>query len=47
MFYRFFSKEQPSDLVIIAQAITMKMPLISDDKKFPPYRSEGLELIEN
>ena len=37
----------PSDHVIIAQAITMKMPLISDDNKFPPYRKEGLELIEN
>ena len=37
----------PSDHVIIAQAITMKMPLISDDKKFSTYRNEGLELIEN
>ena len=37
----------PSDHVIIAQAITMKMPLISDDNKVPPYRKEGLELIEN
>ena len=37
-----------SDHIIIAQAITMKkMPLISDDNKFPPYRKEGLELIEN
>ena len=36
-----------SDHVIIAQAITMKMPLISDDNKFSPYRKEGLELIEN
>ena len=37
----------PSDHVIIAQAITMKMPLISDDNRFPEYRNEGLELIEN
>lgn len=38
----------PSDHVIIAQAITtIQMPLISDDNKFPPYRKEGLELIEN
>lgn len=37
----------PSDHVIIAQAITMKMPLISDDNRFPDYRNEGLELIEN
>lgn len=37
----------PSDHVIISQAIAMKMPLISDDKRFPDYRKEGLELIEN
>ena len=37
----------PSDHVIIAQAITMKMPLISDDNRFPDYRKEGLDLIEN
>lgn len=37
----------PSDHVIIAQAITMKIPLISDDDKFPFYRNQGLELIEN
>ena len=37
----------PSDHVIIAQAISMKMPLISDDNRFPEYRNEGLELIEN
>ena len=37
----------PSDHVIIAQAMAMKMPLISDDNRFPKYREEGLELIEN
>lgn len=37
----------PSDHVIISQAIAMKMPLISDDNRFPEYRKEGLELIEN
>ena len=37
----------PSDHVIISQAITMKMPLISDDNRFPEYRKEGLELIKN
>ena len=37
----------PSDHVIIAQAMAMKMPLISDDNRFPEYRNEGLELIEN
>lgn len=37
----------PSDHVIISQAIAMKMPVISDDTRFPEYRKEGLELIEN
>ena len=37
----------PSDHVIIAQAITMRLPLISSDRKFPFYRSQGLELIYN
>lgn len=37
----------PSDHVIISQAIAMKMPLISDDNRFSEYRREGLELIEN
>ena len=37
----------PSDHVIIAQAITMRMPLISSDRKFPFYRSQGLDLIYN
>ena len=35
----------PNDRLIIAQAITEKMPLISSDKKFPKYRKMGLELI--
>ena len=35
----------PSDRLIIAQAITEKIPLISSDKKFPKYRKMGLELI--
>lgn len=37
----------PSDHMIIAQAITNDIPLISDDNKFPFYREQGLELIEN
>jgi len=37
----------PSDRLIIAQAITEKMPLISSDKKFPKYRKMGLNLIVN
>jgi PIN domain nuclease of toxin-antitoxin system len=35
----------PSDRLIIAQALTEKMPLISSDKKFPKYRKMGLDLI--
>ena len=37
----------PFDRVIIAQAITERIPLISSDKKFPKYRKMGLELIFN
>ena len=37
----------PSDHVIIAQAITMKLPLISSDHKFPFYRNQGLDLVYN
>lgn len=37
----------PSDHLIIAHAITNGIPLISDDSKFPFYRKQGLELIEN
>ena len=37
----------PNDRLIIAQAITEKIPLISSDKKFPKYRKQGLELIVN
>jgi len=37
----------PSDHLIIAHAITNRIPLISADLKFKFYRSQGLELIEN
>ena len=37
----------PSDHVIISQAITMRMPLISSDGKFEFYRNQGLDLIIN
>ena len=37
----------PSDRLIIAQAITEKLPLISSDKKFPKYRKQGLCFIPN
>ena len=37
----------PSDHVIISQAITEKLPLISSDLKFPKYENQGLNLIMN
>jgi len=37
----------PSDRLIIAQAITEKIPLISSDKQFPKYRRYGLNFIPN
>lgn len=39
--------KDPSDHVIISHAITLGMPLISSDKKFPFYKKQGLDLIEN
>ena len=37
----------PYDHIIIAQAISHKMTLVSSDTKFPFYRKQGLDLIEN
>lgn len=37
----------PVDHFIIAQAIAHRMTLISSDTKFPFYRNQGLELVEN
>lgn len=37
----------PSDHLIIAQAITEKMPLISSDHKFDFYRPQGLNYVCN
>jgi len=37
----------PNDRLIISQAITEKIPLISSDTKFPKYTKLGLELIPN
>lgn len=37
----------PSDHLIISHALCNGIPLISDDDKFPFYRKQGLELIEN
>jgi PIN domain nuclease of toxin-antitoxin system len=37
----------PSDRLIISQALTERMTLISGDTKFPKYRKQGLQLITN
>ncbi|MDR0835908.1 MAG: type II toxin-antitoxin system VapC family toxin [Tannerella sp.] len=37
----------PSDRLIIAQAITEKLPLISSDRKFEHYRKQKLNFIYN
>ena len=37
----------PSDRLIIAQALTENIPVISSDTKFPKYRKQGLNLIFN
>ena len=39
--------KDPSDHVIIAQAITEQIPLISSDTRFPFYEKQGLKLIRN
>ena len=39
--------KDPSDHIIICQAITNRMPLISSDHKFLFYKNQGLDLIYN
>ena len=39
--------KDPFDRLIIAQAISDKIPLISSDHKFPQYEKEGLSFIFN
>lgn len=39
--------KDPFDHIIIAQAISHKMTLVSTDTKFPFYRKQGLRLVEN
>lgn len=39
--------KDPSDHMIIAQAITEHLPLISSDSRFLFYRNQGLDLIFN
>ena len=43
----FKEHNDPSDRLIIAQAITEGIPLISSDKIFKKYKSKGLDLILN
>lgn len=37
----------PSDHVIISHAMTLGIPLVSSDRKFPFYCNQGLDLITN
>ena len=39
--------KDPSDHVIISHAITLQLPLISCDTRFPFYKKQGLDLIFN
>ena len=39
--------KDPSDHVIISHAITLGLPLISNDSRFDLYRKQGLQLIFN
>ena len=39
--------KDPNDHLIIAQAISHRMTLVSSDTKFAFYRDQGLQLIEN
>ena len=39
--------KDPSDHIIIAQAITERIPLISSDTRFDFYKNQGLDFIFN
>jgi PIN domain nuclease of toxin-antitoxin system len=39
--------KDPTDHIIIAQAITNKMPVISSDTQFRHYKGQGLSLVFN
>ena len=39
--------KDPADHIIIAQAITNKMPVISSDSEFRHYKKQGLNLVFN
>ncbi|GAB6012152.1 type II toxin-antitoxin system VapC family toxin [Viscerimonas tarda] len=42
-----YGHKDPNDHIIIAQAISDKIPLISSDTKFKHYTSQGLNFIFN
>ena len=44
---RLLLHKDPYDHIIIAQALSHRMTLVSSDKKFPFYRRQGLQLIAN
>ena len=39
--------KDPNDHMIIAQAISDRIPIISSDRKFKLYESQGLQLVYN
>ena len=39
--------KDPNDHIIIAQAISDKIPIISSDRKFKLYENQGLQLVFN
>ncbi|MCL2260566.1 MAG: PIN domain-containing protein [Fibromonadales bacterium] len=39
--------KDPTDHIIIAHAVTNKMPIISSDRKFRHYKTQGLDLVFN
>jgi len=43
----FSDHKDPTDRIIIAQAITEKIPIISSDRKFHDYKRYGLNFVFN
>jgi len=43
----FADHKDPTDRIIIAQAITEKTPIVSSDRKFNDYRQVGLKFVFN
>ena len=42
-----YGHKDPNDHIIIAQAISDKIPIISSDRKFKEYIAQGLEFVYN